>query len=167
MGLASCSLIFSKPFLTIARRPSCDTQLIDFTCPVNYWLGLMAGVAARFAFQMKLADFAVDSLLGPAPPADLVVALRSAISSTSPRVLSQRLQAVLTCDARADLSRLTVPTLYIQARHDRLIRPRCLKEMQRIKPDMNVTVIDAPHLVLQREPIKAAEAIMQFLSKAG
>jgi hypothetical protein len=39
--------------------------------------------------------------------------------------------------------------------------------MQRIKPDMNVTVIDAPHLVLEREPIKAAEAIMQFLSKAG
>ena len=137
------------------------------TCPVNYWLGLMAGVAARFAFQMKLPDFAVDFLLGPAPPADLVVALRSAISSTSPRVLSRRLQAVLTCDARADLSRLTVPTLYIQARHDRLVRPQCLKEMQRIKPDINVTAIDGSHLILQQEPIEAAEAIMEFISKAG
>jgi hypothetical protein len=42
---------------------------------------------------------------------------------------------VLTCDARAELSKVTVPMLFIQPKQDRLVGLDRLEEMKEIKPE--------------------------------
>ena len=53
--------------------------------------------------------------------------------------------------------------MYIEAEGDRLVRAECLREIQRLRPDTVLASIPAPHLVLQREPQKAAEIIVRFM----
>jgi pimeloyl-[acyl-carrier protein] methyl ester esterase len=98
----------------------------------------------------------------PDTPASLLTAVRSAISSVRPRVLAARLRAVLECDVRADLSKIVVPILYLQAKADRLVDGSCVEEIQRIKPQVKVVTIDGPHLLLQRQPRMAAGTVVEF-----
>ena len=90
-------------------------------------------------------------------------AVHSAISSVSPRVLSARLNAILTIDARVAFSKLNIPILYIEAKQDRLVDPLCLEEMRMMNPTMVVKSLTASHLVLQQEPGLAANAIAKFI----
>jgi len=55
--------------------------------------------------------------------------------------------------------------MYIQAESDRLVRAGCFSEVQRLRPDTVLASIPGPHLVLQREPRKAAEAIVRFIHR--
>jgi pimeloyl-ACP methyl ester carboxylesterase len=63
----------------------------------------------------------------------------------------------MACDASEQLVRVRVPTLYLQAEQDRLVRKSSFQEIQELKPDTVLVSIAAPHFVLQREPCKAAD----------
>jgi len=102
-------------------------------------------------------------LTGADTPQPLLTAVREAISEVRPGVLAARLRALLACDVRSDLRRVTVPMLYLRAQQDRLIGLRCLAEIQRIRPDIQSVTVDGPHLLLQREPLKTAEIAAEFL----
>jgi hypothetical protein len=39
--------------------------------------------------------------------------------------------------------------------------------MQRLRPDMQIRVLDAPHLVLQRRPVEVAKVIEEFIVSRG
>jgi hypothetical protein len=95
-------------------------------------------------------------LLGQHAPAALLQNLRHALQRVSPGVLSGRLQEVLGCDARDDLRRSTVPLLYLEAIYDRLLSVSCKDEFSELRPDTVLRSVPAPHLLLQREPQKAA-----------
>ena len=82
----------------------------------------------------------------------------------SPHVLSGRVREVLDCDARDDLRRTTVPLLYLEATYDRLLSSPCKEEFCRLRPDILFRSVPAPHLLLQREPQKAAAIMMAFIS---
>jgi pimeloyl-ACP methyl ester carboxylesterase len=69
---------------------------------------------------------------------------------------------VLTCDARAELSKVTVPMLFIQPKQDRLVGLDRLEEMKEIKPNAEIEIVPGPHLLLQREPEIAAEVVARF-----
>ncbi len=77
-------------------------------------------------------------------------------------MLSRRLRVILTCDARAELSKVTVPMLFIQPKQDRLVGLDRLEEMKEIKPSAEVEIVPGPHLLLQREPEIAAEVVARF-----
>jgi pimeloyl-ACP methyl ester carboxylesterase len=109
-------------------------------------------------------DSVIRSLLiGAEAPEPLVAAVRKAISSVRSNVLAARLRAILECDVRSSLGQVNVPTLYLQARHDRLVKPRCLEEIRRVRPDIETATVDGPHLLLLREPQKAAAIVGGFL----
>jgi pimeloyl-ACP methyl ester carboxylesterase len=134
------------------------------TSPIRSWKRTLCSILAPALFRLPLPEFIVRRfLLGPNPSRPLLSGVRAAISSVSPSVLSARLRAILTCDARADLAQVTVPLLYLQAKHDRLVPESSLKEMRRIKLQMEVATIDGPHLLLQREPQQAAEIVKRFI----
>jgi pimeloyl-[acyl-carrier protein] methyl ester esterase len=103
-------------------------------------------------------------LLGQHAPSELLQSLRHALQKVSPSVLSGRLHEVLDCDARDDLRRTTVPLLYVEATYDRLLSFSCKDEFSLLRPDTVLRSIPAPHLLLQREPQKAATVIMAFIS---
>lgn len=89
--------------------------------------------------------------------------MRVAVLSVWPKVLAARLRAVLACESRAELGQIAKPILYIQAKRDHLVSASCLEVIRRIKPQVAVAEIPAPHLVLQREPQRSAEVIVEFV----
>ena len=119
---------------------------------------------APILFRLPLPGFAKSFwLVGPGAPPSLHHAIRAALSTVPPEVLSARLRAVLHCDVRHDLSKITVPILVLQAGSDRLVPASSAEEMLLIRPDATLKTIDGPHLLIQREPRMAAAAVMEFI----
>jgi pimeloyl-ACP methyl ester carboxylesterase len=134
------------------------------TSPVRGWRRLLGWLLAPLMFRIPLPSLAAKLwLIGPEAPSSLLRSVRSAVSSVKPMVLTARLQGVLGCEARPEMGQVTVPVLYLQAKQDRLVSPSCLDELRQIKPQMAVAALEGPHLLLQREPHKAAEAVVQFV----
>jgi pimeloyl-[acyl-carrier protein] methyl ester esterase len=136
--------------------------------PLQGWRRLTAPLLAPILLHLPLSTLACEKfLIGSRAPRPLLGSVRMAISSVRTKVLESRLRRVLTCDAGEALARIAVPILYIQALHDRLVPFRCLDEIRRIKPQTEMAVITGPHLILQREPQKAAAAVAQFIRKVS
>lgn len=91
--------------------------------------------------------------------------LRAAINSVAPAVFVDRVRFVLACNALEELSHIEVPVLYMQATHDRLVNPVCLEEMRRAKPEIEVVVLDGPHILLQLMPRQSAEVVTDFVRR--
>ncbi len=127
---------------------------------------MMATAAAPWFFYMPLTSVATRMfLVGPDASNGLVEAVQRAVAPIAPGILAARLQAVLRCDAREALERIRVPVLYLHATRDRLMGAAGLKELVRIKPDMQVEQVDGPHLLLQKEPRRCAEIIGRFVER--
>ncbi len=119
-----------------------------------------------FLFRLPLPTFAIRSLLlGRSAAPELVERVRTAITSVSPRVLTQRLRAVLACDATMHVAMVAIPVLYLRASEDRLVGLSAFDAIQRMKPDVQLASLAGPHFVLQREPRAAVDAILPFLER--
>jgi hypothetical protein len=53
------------------------------------------------------------------------------------------------------------------SRRDRLVGAAARARVVAIRPDVEVALLDAPHLVLQRRPVEAAASIARFLATHG
>ena len=136
------------------------------TSPVRGWRRFLGSLLAPLMFRIPLPNLAARLwLVGPDAPTSLLGAVRDAISSVQPWVLAARLRAVLASDVRGAVAQIGVPILYLQAKQDRLVSASCLEVIQRSKPDVAVAVLDGPHLLLQKHPLKAAEVVMEFVSR--
>jgi pimeloyl-ACP methyl ester carboxylesterase len=134
------------------------------TSPVRSWLRFLCSLLSPVLFRLPLPEFIGRRLLvGPTAPPTLLVAVLTAISSVQPKVLSARFRSVLACDARTELTQISVPILYIRAMQDCLIHPSCLEEIQQINPQTAVAVVDGPHLLFQREPTQTAAVVAGFV----
>jgi pimeloyl-[acyl-carrier protein] methyl ester esterase len=134
------------------------------TSPLHGWRGHLASRLAPLAFHIPLPAFAAKRwLLGPTAPPALISALRGAVSRVNPNVLSARIRAVLKCDARGSLSQITVPILYLRPNRDALVPAKCVEELRQIKPQMQVALVEGPHLLLQRDPVASAHAVLAFI----
>jgi pimeloyl-[acyl-carrier protein] methyl ester esterase len=161
---------FSTPLAVMlaATRPRNLAGLVMcagfITNPLGSWSLLVKAVARPTLFRISPPDFALEYFLtGANSPNPLKAEVRQALRLVNPRVLARRVRAVLDCDAREDLARTEIPIMYIQGEDDCLLRAGCFREVQRLRPDVVLASIPAPHLVLQREPQKAAEAIGRFI----
>jgi pimeloyl-ACP methyl ester carboxylesterase len=125
----------------------------------------LASAMAQFLMRAPLPEWVVRTwLLGRDAPSELVTTAREVLSSVKPAVLSARLREVLACDVRGDLRKIDVPMLYLQARQDRLVSPRCLEELRTIRPEIRAVVLDGPHFLLQREPRRSAGIVAEFVT---
>ena len=82
----------------------------------------------------------------------------------SPKLMAARVRTMLCADAARDLHRYRGPLLYLAASNDRLVGRRSLDEIRRVRPDVAVTEIDAPHLLLETHPRNVWKAISQFIN---
>ncbi|WP_437313855.1 alpha/beta fold hydrolase [Sorangium sp. So ce385] len=89
------------------------------------------------------------------------------VETVDPAVMAARVREVLSVDARAPLQRCAAPLLYLGAAGDALVPPRVLRELRRLRPDLECVTVDAPHLVLQLAPEASARAIAGFLRRAA
>lgn len=134
------------------------------TSPMRGWRRFLGWLLAPIMFRIPLPNVAAKLwLVGPDAPPSLLSAVRSAVSSVESKVLAARLLAVLGCDVRAELGQVAVSILYIQAKQDHLVSASCLDELRQIKPQMSVATLEGQHLLLQREPYKAAGTVAGFV----
>lgn len=135
------------------------------TSPARGWRRIVGSLLAPIMFHIPLPSIAVKRwLVGSDAPPSLVKRVRSVVMSVRPRVLSSRLRGVFACDVRSELEQIDVPMLYVRAERDRLVEPERLTELLRIRPQITEVTIEGPHLLLQREPHRAAGAVANFLN---
>ena len=132
--------------------------------PSTRWGFLPRLLTLPCAYWFAPPDFLLEYfIVGPGASEDLKVAVRNAVRSTSPALIAKRMRAVLNCNAREEIRQVNVPLLYLQAAQDRLVEHECLDEIKRLHPETISISVPAPHLLLQRQPRLAAQAITQFL----
>jgi pimeloyl-ACP methyl ester carboxylesterase len=135
--------------------------------PIESWSRLVKIVAKPWIFRLRLPRFVLEYfLIGQKAPPLLIQTLRHTLKLVHPEVLSDRVQEVLDCDVGSDLARTTVPIMYVRALQDRLVAASCHREILRIRPDIVLAEIEAPHMLLQREPEKSAALVTAFMAKS-
>lgn len=172
----------SNPFAIVAESFSTPLAVMLATKPPPNLAGLIlcAGfVTSPLGRWSRMARLLVRPMLfrkpppslvhkyystGFSPPGDLEARVLDANRQVDPGVMAARVRSVLDCDARKELAEVEVPMLYIQGEDDHLVRAKCFEVIRRIRPDVKLARIAAPHLVLQREPKRAAEIIMGFVN---
>jgi pimeloyl-ACP methyl ester carboxylesterase len=134
--------------------------------PLRGWRRHAAQIASPLLFRLPPSRLILERfLIGEGAEPALLNQLQASIAAVKPQVFAARLREVLHCDVRSDLAKIAVPTLYLQARNDRLVGPTSLSEILAIKPDIAVEQIPGPHLLFQREPVEAAAAIDRFVQQ--
>ena len=99
--------------------------------------------------------------------AEQVAAVKSAIGSVLPRVMSLRMREALTCHVAEDLGTIRVPVLSIVGRQDRLISPGRVQGFVAGEQSFEEQSIDGPHLLLQSRPAECVQVIEAFLARHG
>jgi pimeloyl-[acyl-carrier protein] methyl ester esterase len=135
--------------------------------PIASWSPLVKIVAKPWIFRLRPPRFVLEYfLIGQNAPPPLIQTLRQTLQLVHPEVLSDRVREVLNCDVRIDLARTTVPIMYVRASQDRLLAASCHQEILRIRPDIVLEEIEAPHMLLQREPERGANLIAAFMARS-
>jgi pimeloyl-[acyl-carrier protein] methyl ester esterase len=136
------------------------------TSPVQPALRMAFSLLAPTLLRIPLSDFAMKTVLvGPSPSPALLLEARNAVSSVGRDVMITRVREVLNCDVRAALTKISLPTLYLRAKQDRLVGSRSCDEIRRLRPRTTIAEIDGPHLLLQAKPQQAAEVVAKFISQ--
>jgi pimeloyl-[acyl-carrier protein] methyl ester esterase len=131
-------------------------------CPSKL-LKLFAPLLRPQMFRMAPPDALLRwALLGADAQVLDLGALRQAIMRVAPDVLAARLRAIAAVDVTAEFMQLRLPTLYIAGSSDRLVRNAVATDLQRAKPDLEIAILNAPHMVLQRRPAEAAAAVLHW-----
>lgn len=119
-------------------------------------------------FRMPLPPHAVRLLLGGDDcTADLVEEVRAAVASVDWRVMHGRAREALRVDATEWLRACPAPVLFLGGSRDRLLRSALPFEIRLARPDAEIRMLDAPHLVLQRRPAEAMRIVEAFLARAA
>ncbi len=125
--------------------------------------GVLAPVG-RLVQLLRPPEFALRFLLlGSGADRVLVDRLQAATSSVPASTLAHRIREIAGVDVTDELGQVEAPILYLQATGDRLVGPRAVDLIRKIRPDVRVERVRAPHLVLQREPAWAWERILEFV----
>jgi len=134
------------------------------TSPVRGWRRSLCSLLSPVFLRLPLPKPAIEHLLvGRGAHPSLVSSVRVAVRSVRSRVLVARLRAILECDVRTELSKISLPILYLKAKQDRLVNKSCLEEIRRVNPRTTVAEVSGPHLILQREPSQTAEVVERFI----
>ena len=133
--------------------------------PVRGWRRWAVRLFAPAFFVLPLSKWAVEGfLLGKHADLTLLTEVRCAIASVRSEVLTARLREIIACDVIADIAGIDAPILYLQAKDDRLLGSECLAKVERHASRLTIEQISGPHLLLQREPVRTAEAIARFVA---
>ena len=118
-------------------------------------------------FKVHPPDWALRwALMGGDRHEDITSDFQEILKAVRPEVFALRLREILNVDVSREFSRLSIPLLYVAGRRDRLVSQRVAKGLAKLHPGMETVTLDAPHLVLQSQPLEAATAISGFLARA-
>ncbi len=136
--------------------------------PLDPLLHPLRGLVGARLFGMPMPAAVVRRLLaGPDAPDGVVGEVQRAVAGVTPEVLAHRSLEALTVDARDALAGVEVPILFVAPTRDRLIRRDAHEDVLALRPDAEIALLDAPHMVLQRCPHASLSRIEEFLAAPG
>jgi pimeloyl-ACP methyl ester carboxylesterase len=119
-------------------------------------------------FRLPLPAHAVRILLaGREAPEDLVDEVRAAVATVRGNVMAARAREALHVDATEWLLGCPAPILFLGGKHDRLLRTGLPIEIRALRGDVEIRMLDAPHLALQTRPQEAMARVEDFLRRAS
>lgn len=162
---------FSGPLAVriASQRPKFLSHLVlvatFLRSPLRRWLAAFAPLARSSLFSRPPPTLAIRALLAgwDAPP-PVLAAVREATMSLPPEVAAARAHAALSADVVGAFASLTVPTLWIRASADCLLRSGHADDALASRPSVRVVSIDGPHMILQRRPNECLAALARFLA---
>ena len=89
----------------------------------------------------------------------------TAIRRIPAATLANRLEEVIRCDESETLSRLTVPSIYLQATRDWLVPKRSARPFA--NHGTKIVPVEGPHFLLQSQPESCANKIKSFVTTLG
>ena len=135
--------------------------------PIGRLMRLVVAAAPWF-FSLKPPDTILKHfLLEPNAPIPLLHKVRDVLSIVDSGVITARVREILNCDARSDLGKVAVPTLYLRPADDQLISTQALDAIRLAKPDALFKSIPGPHMILQREACASALVLSEFVQQLG
>lgn len=137
------------------------------TCPHRFvprWAARLV-VPAMFYPAPMLAKF--RALVGKYSSPELRSLIDKSLSSVAPAVLAERLREVIRINATDELQQCLVPILYLQGTRDYVVPSSNLARIRQLQPSVQSVQFNAPHMILQSQPVIAAEAIERFVRKVG
>jgi pimeloyl-ACP methyl ester carboxylesterase len=145
-GLVLCATFASNPF-PMFKLLGGMMRVLPMPKPPN-------SIAARWLFPGR----GTPQLRG---------AFADAMRRVSRRTLGARIAAILAVDTRELLSRIAVPVLYLRANQDRVIQRASGLAILNLRPDIALAKFDAPHFLLQTEPVACAAAVLDFARRCS
>jgi pimeloyl-[acyl-carrier protein] methyl ester esterase len=128
--------------------------LRHFVHPLLFRLPLLTFVVRRFLLGLNASDFWVRKV-------------KRTIRRIRPEVFAHRLKEVLSLECSDFLKTCPGPILYLAASHDALVSLTCAKQIQAIRPDVSVRILNGPHLLLQIQPVASWREIERFLYESS
>jgi 3-oxoadipate enol-lactonase len=121
---------------------------------------LEAGVSME-----ELARQSMTAMLGPTASPAAREEVIAAMASTPPAAYRATVTCLTTFDRRAELARITAPTLLLAGERDPLAPPRTMQRMVEAMPDAKLVVLpNAGHLAHLEYPAEFAAAVRAFLA---
>lgn len=160
---------FSGPIaISIAAEPPRNLVGIVLSCTfAKFPDGVLRSLGRALPYMpltRPQARLIAPLLMGRWRTPELTSTLSAALATVDAAVLRSRALAALTIDVMPKVSRLALPTLYLEADSDRIV-PRAAGDalLQRNSRIIRIT-LPAPHFLLQCKPKAAADEILQFLT---
>jgi pimeloyl-[acyl-carrier protein] methyl ester esterase len=164
-SLETCHLIaesFSGPLgILLAHR---HPEIIERLTLVATFATSPAPFAARIIPWSILFRLPMPSLVARryfvGQNQSLIVKLKNAVRQTSAQTLSRRMYCMMNIDVTTQLSELNCDVEYLRPTNDRLVPKRSLNTIINANPSVSIHEIDGPHLILQTQPKRAWECIL-------
>ncbi|MFD1151495.1 alpha/beta fold hydrolase [Saccharothrix hoggarensis] len=129
------------------------------------WRRLLAG--DRTTLARYLMSVALGEPFHRRMTAEQAEGFLELIALTVPPGSPDQVDLVLRTDLRAELPSLTVPTLVIGAKHDRLISPGTTRALADLVPGSRWAELDSGHAPAVEAPAEWARLIEEFLDSLG
>jgi pimeloyl-ACP methyl ester carboxylesterase len=142
-GLVLCATFAVSPFRTLLHAARFVPKRLFRPTP------LLPSMVNHFCFN------GASISVRPSPVA--------VVSTVPPAIMRARLVCLAATDVRPLLQRIATPTLYLRASNDRIVSSRRSLELTSLLPNVKITEIDGPHLLLQARPRECAAAITDFV----
>jgi pimeloyl-ACP methyl ester carboxylesterase len=128
--------------------------------PVPRWLRALAALLPVWLIPTR---WTTTFLLGGQAAAALRSRFAAAIATVSPRVWRARLRSVLFSDMATQLSKVSVPIMYLRATHDRVVQRRVSLMISQAAPGLRIVDVAGPHCLLLVNPRESAAHVKQFV----
>ena len=114
-------------------------------------------------FHLPLPAHGVRLLLSGNDCTDELVRLvQAAVGSVKGAVMAARAKEAIRVDVTEELRSCPVPILFLGGKRDRLLRTALPIEVRALRADVEIRMLDAPHLALQTRPEEAMRLLVEF-----